>query len=93
MNYIAEVNAFHRSLLQNDLSCRAVAMWFFLMNRANMAQWKFPLRISELEIRGTMSMGHEAFLNARAELVENGYVKHVIQPGRKKPLYYVNSLI
>lgn len=92
MNYIAEVNAFHRSLTQNDLSIRAVAIWFFLMNRANLSNWEMPLKVSEMEIRGVMSMGHEAFLNARAELVEGGYILHKPQAGRKKPHYYINSL-
>lgn len=93
MNYIAEINAFHKSLARTELSVRAIAIWLFLMDKANDTGWKFPLHLSEMEIRGVMSMGHEAFLNARKELADNGYIKLVSQTGRKKPHYYILPIV
>lgn len=91
MNYIGEINEFHRRRISFPLSVRAIAIWFLMMDAANASRWRFPLRLSELEIRGSCEMGHEAFLNARKELVEGGYIQYQSQGSRRKPKYTVVS--
>lgn len=50
-----------------------------------------PLQIAEPEILGACTMGHDTFLRIRKELVAGGYIRHVPQPGRKRPHYYIVS--
>lgn len=94
INYITEIREFYSRLLLVPLSAAAQALWHRLMFHWNTSYWRTPLRgLSESQLRGEVGLTHKKFLQARAELVEGGYIGHEVQAGRTPPLYHMISLL
>jgi len=91
MNYLSEINEFHKRCLYNPVSARAIAFWFILMHYANSARWHFPLVIRESKIRGDLGLNHEQFIIARKELVDGEYIIHEVQSGNRPAKYRIVS--
>lgn len=91
MRYLSEINAFYRRQAAWPLSAQAQALWQYLMYRAGAASWHMPLKLGEAEICGAVGLSHGAFIAARRQLVEGGYIVHHQQPGRKRPHYIIES--
>lgn len=52
------------------LSAYGVAMWLYLLHRANLARWQMPLVLRESEICGACGMSHVTYIKTRRALVE-----------------------
>jgi len=93
MNYLRELLAFHAACIVSPVSARAMALWYTLMYFSNMARWRFPITVSEAQLRGTAGgLNHEQFIKARKELVEGGYVQHFPQAGNRAAKYKMIEL-
>ena len=93
MNYLRELLAFHAACLVSPVSARAMALWYTLMYFSNMARWRFPITISEAQLRGAAGgLNHEQFIKARRELVDGGYLHHFPQPGNRAAKYTMTEL-
>jgi len=92
VNYLKELLAFHRELRRQPVSARAMALWYTLMYYSNQAMWRFPVTVSEPELRGSLGLNHDQFIRARRELVEGGYLKHFPQPGNRAAKYTMVKL-
>lgn len=74
------------------LSAYGVAMWLYLLHRANLARWQMPLVLRESEICGACGMSHVTYIKTRRALAEGGYIRYVPQPGRRSPHYWIEQL-
>lgn len=92
MNYLRELLAFHASCVVAPVSARAMALWYTLMYFSNLARWRFPIIVSEAQLRGSLGLNHDQFIRARRELVEAGYLRHFPQPGNKAAKYTIVKL-
>ena len=92
MNYLRELLAFHGACMVNPVSARAMALWYMLMYYSNLARWRFPITVSESQLRGAIGLNHDQFIRARRELVEGGYIKHMPQAGNKAARYTMVKL-
>lgn len=74
MNYIIELNAFHDSLLMNDLSTGQIALWYALMHINNKCNWIEWFSASNKVLSIQTGMSRSGILKARNELKQKGYI-------------------
>lgn len=78
MNYIEEINSFHRWLETHHLSSTAQLLWFKFMNLFNRCGWEEWVSVDNLTLRLLSCSGCEkSALKARNELVKAGLVTHI----------------
>lgn len=88
MDYLKEMNAFHDSLLANNMATGHIALWHILMyidNKVGWAEW-FSVANQTLEVLTGMS--RKGVYQARNALVQKGYIE--IRPrGTHATLYRI----
>lgn len=87
MNYLTQIMEFYSRLEVAPLNARAQAFFHCLMYHFNKSRWRSPLILPEAVFIGELQFSHRQFLQARRELVENGYVNYYQQPGNKSAHY------
>ena len=87
MNYIEEINKFHRFLLTSDLSPSARLLWFVLMNVANSAGWKPKFNVAMSTLESGSGLKRTAIKSARQQLSAAGLIKVTPRKGRQSTLY------
>lgn len=92
MNYIKQINLFYTELKVKPVSGLAQALYFLLLHYSNLASWRSPISVGELVLRGELQITHKAFLKAREELKEGGYIEHVPRLGKKPAFYIIKDL-
>jgi len=93
MNYIAELNAFHRRMAADPLPPCAQMLWYKLMMLSNANGWRGSVFAARDYLMALCGLTNKwAFYRARDALVRGGYVG-VGQGNRGKPAEYsVRSL-
>lgn len=92
MNYLRLITGFYARLEICPLSARSQALWHTLVWHCNKARWQQPIQLHELVLRGELSLTHKQFLAARSELIEGGYIEHIIHQGRTPASYNIIDL-
>lgn len=92
MDVYRQIAAMYARQAVAPLSAYGVAMWLYLLHRANLARWQMPLVLREAEIIGACGMSHVTYIHTRRALVEGGYIRYVPQPGRMSPHYWIEQL-
>ncbi len=88
MDYLREINAFHDSLLANNLSTGQVALWHILMSINNKVAWDEWFSVANQTLEVLTGMSRKGVYQARNALVQKGYLE-ISTRGTKATLYHI----
>ena len=91
MNIYELLNRFWLENEYDPCSATEIALYFFLLNRANMRRWKMPFRCSTELIRMQLSTTRQNVLKAREGLHKKGFISFTT--GTSKGNYAQYSII
>ncbi|MFC7319265.1 DnaD domain protein [Halobacillus campisalis] len=93
MNYLKEINAFFDEKDLNSLSLSASMLWYVLIQFNNKTGWKEEFTVPTSSILVKSALSESAFLRARKELAEKGYI--LFEAGRRHqaPTYQMISQV
>ncbi|WP_404455001.1 DnaD domain-containing protein [Oceanobacillus kapialis] len=74
MNYIQEINGFHKRNIFEPLSSSAVSLWFSLMHFHNLCGWKKQFSVAASQLQAQSGLKNTSFKSARRELQEKGRI-------------------
>lgn len=74
MNYIGLINNFWHMYKTKPVSPGAVALFFVLLNQANIRMWELPICVTNEFLTADMHTSKSSFLRYREELKQNGYI-------------------
>lgn len=74
MNYIEQLNAFFIKKEQDALSSRAQCLYFNLLGLNNRYRWAAWFSVSGLLLQGMTGLSRNQLTQARAELMQKGYL-------------------
>ena len=87
MNYLAEINAFHRLMRRQPLSEAAQLLWFKLMDFDNHLFWQTPFQIDNDRLAGLLGSSENKAKAARDQLIQAGLLEFT-QGVKRKPSSY-----
>lgn len=91
MNYIAEINAFHDSLLYKQVSTGQIALWYSLMAINNKTGWQQEFTVANQVLELYTGLSRAGVLKARNALAQNGYITFKTR-GTKATAYTITDL-
>ena len=91
MNIYELLNRFWLENEYDPCSATEIALYFFLLNKANMRRWKMPFRCSTELIRMQLSTTRQNVLKAREGLLKKGFISFTT--GTSKGNYAQYSII
>ena len=91
MNYIKEINAFHKQNLFEPLSSSAVCLWFGLMHFNNLCGWKKKFSVAASQLQAVSGLKATAFKEARKELQKKGRIVVTSRGGNQSAVYQMVS--
>ncbi len=86
-----ELKQFYISHNCDRISPNAQAMWHYLMYRANMNWWHYPLCLNVPELAYALKMSTATVKRARDELTKKGYIRWESPGGARAARYYIIS--
>ncbi|MUV38779.1 hypothetical protein JNUCC1_02650 [Lentibacillus sp. JNUCC-1] len=93
MNYIKEMNAFKEWKTTNRLTPSAVALWYTLMAINNSARWKHSFNAPNSLVQQLTGLSRQGVADARAQLLENGFLRYEKGKRNDAPVYQMVSLV
>ena len=92
MNYIEQLNAFFIKKEQDALSSRAQCLYFNLLGLNNRYRWAAWFSVSGLLLQGMTGLSRNQLTQARAELMQKGYLCYETGRGSQTGRYHLEDL-
>ena len=92
MNYIEQLNAFFIKKEQDALSSRAQCLYFNLLGLNNRYRWAAWFSVSGLLLQGMTGLSRNQLTQARAELMQKGYLCYETGRGSQTGRYHLENL-
>lgn len=90
VNIYELMHAFWKENRYEPFPLSAIALFFFLLDRANSQYWNMPIRCPTIQIRGALSVSEQTVLNSRSILSKRGIISYTVGHGNKvAPLYTI----
>lgn len=90
VNLYELTHAFWKENRYEPFPLSAIALFFFLLDRANSQYWNMPIRCPTIQIRGALSVSEQTVLNSRSILSKRGIISYTVGHGNKvAPLYTI----
>ena len=92
VNYIKELNTFHRWLQVNEIPTSAVTLWYSLIHWCNQTGWKKEFNVAMSLLENDTKMSRRTIERARAVLQEKGLIRIKQRHGNQSPIYQIIPL-
>ena len=90
VNLYELTHAFWKENRYDPFPLSAIALFFFLLDRANSQYWNMPIRCPTIQIGGALSVSEQTVLNSRSILSKRGIISYIVGHGNKvAPLYTI----
>ncbi|WP_052360628.1 DnaD domain-containing protein [Oceanobacillus manasiensis] len=93
MNYIKEINAFHKRNIFDPLSSSAVSLWFTLMHFQNLCGWKKQFSVAASQLQAQSGLKNTSFKTARRELQDKNRIIVTNRGSNRAAIYQMISQV
>lgn len=93
MNYIKEINGFHKRNIFESLSSSAVSLWFTLMHFQNLCGWKEQFSVAASQLQAQSGLKNTSFKSARRELQDKNRIIVTNRGSNRSAIYQMISQV